>query len=79
MKKERQRKKKETRNASPRLQKFHCDVKEFMDDGNSGSEFHQDVNVVVPNGLLMFVQSLLTTYSTCRAFSSKRLITIDHD
>lgn len=43
-----------------------------MNDGSSVSGFYQDVNVVVPNELLMFVQSLLTTYSTCRAFFSKR-------
>lgn len=28
----------------------------------SNSGFYRDINVVVPNGLLMFVQSLLTTY-----------------
>lgn len=43
-----------------------------MNDGSSVSGFYQDVNVVVPNELLMFVKSLLTTYSTCRAFFSKR-------
>ena len=51
---------------------MHRLVDEFTNDRGSESGLRRNVNVVVPNGLLMFVQSLLTTYTTCRAFSSKR-------